>query len=178
MVNEVFDNTEATMNLTKSLGGEERMKKVQNFLDDLRADGVSVKIVSTSWFPITEAQWQEYLFYVSDTLGLGFSKDDILAVEDPGKDLSADKGDRIRVDQEEEQKNQEEEEAEEDLSALSAREMKPFYSDVMFADDSTGNIISALKVCNLLYMVERKGLGESDMDYIKASTRLNIDSES
>ena len=98
MVNEVAGNTEDTMNLTKSLGGEERLKEMRNFLDDLRKDNISVKIVSTSWYPITEAQWQEYLFYVSDILELGFSKDEILAVEDPGEGLSADKGERIRND--------------------------------------------------------------------------------
>ena len=159
MVNEVADNPEDKMNLTDSLGGNERLLEMQTFLEELRNAKIPVKIVSTSWYPITEAQWQEYLFYVSNLLNLGFFKDEILAVEDPGKDLSADKGQRIRDDQK-------------DFYAEDSREMLPFYSDVMFADDSTGNIISGLKVCNLLYMVERKGLGKSDMDYIKKSAGL------
>ena len=159
MVNEVANNTEDEMNLIDSLGGNERLLEMQTFLDELRNATIPVKIVSTSWYPITEAQWQEYLFYVSNLLNLGFFKDEILAVEDPGEGFSADKGERIRDDQK-------------DFYAEDSREMLPFYSDVMFADDSTGNIKSALKVCNLLYMVERKGLGKSDMDYIKKSAEL------
>ena len=159
MVNEVANKTEDKMNLTASLGGNERLLEMQTFLDELRNASIPVKIVSTSWYPITEAQWQEYLFYVSDLLNLGFFKDEILAVEDPGEGLSADKGRRIRKDQG-------------DSDDETPSEMKPFYSDVMFADDSTGNIKSALKVCNLLYMVERKGLGKSDMDYIKKAAEL------
>ena len=153
MVNEVADNPEDKMNLTDSLGGNERLLEMQTFLEELRNAKIPVKIVSTSWYPITEAQWQEYLFYVSNLLNLGFFKDEILAVEDPGKGLSADKGKRIREDQG-------------DFDEQTPPEMRPFFSDVMFADDSTGNIKSALKVCNLLYMVERKGLGQSDMNYI------------
>ena len=105
MVNEIVDeNTnEITIKdqakLVNSMGGPERLKKIQNFLDDLRNANVTVKVVSTSWYPITEDQWQEYLAYVSDFLKLGFSKDEILAVEDPGEGLSADKGQRIRDDQ-------------------------------------------------------------------------------
>ena len=164
MVNEVANNTE-TMNtedeneLMKSFGGMDRLMEMQVFLMELRNADIPVKIVSTSWFPITEEQWREYLFYVTDYFGLGFSKDEILAVEDPGKDLSADKGKRIRQDYQK------------DYDSEAAPEMQPFLSNAMFADDSTGNIKSALKVCNLLYMVERKGLGQSDMNYIKRSLK-------
>ena len=119
---------------------------------ELREAGIPVKIVSTSWFPIAEEQWQEYLFYVTNQFGLEFSKDQILAEEDPGPGLSADKGRTIREDYQE------------DYDPNVPAEMQPFLSNAMFADDSTGNIKSALKVCNLLHMVERKGLGKSDMD--------------
>merc|ERR1712224_681689 len=87
---------------------------------------------------------------------LGFSKDEILAVEDPGENLSADKGQRIRDDQ-----NIKEDE---------------FMGDAMFADDSTGNIRSAINVTNLLWMEERKGLGERDIEYIKNSIKMDDDS--
>ena len=159
MVNEIVDeNTnEITIKdqakLVNSMGGPERLKKIQNFLDDLRNANVTVKVVSTSWYPITEDQWQEYLAYVSDFLKLGFSKDEILAVEDPGEGLSADKGRRIRDDQ--------------NIT------VDDFVSDAMFADDSTGNIRSAINVTNLLWMEERKGLGEGDIKYIKYSIKMD-----
>ena len=159
MVNEISDETTNEIKkkdqaeLVKSMGGPKRLKPIQNFLDDLREANVTVKVVSTSWYPITEAQWQEYLAYVSEVMELGFSKDEILAVEDPGENLSADKGQRIRDDQ-----NIKEDE---------------FVSDAMFADDSTGNIRSAINVTNLLWMEERKGLGERDIEYIKKSIKMD-----
>ena len=110
---------------------------------------IVVKILSTTWFPITENQWQEYLFYVSNLLNLGFEKEDILAVEDPGPGIPANKGERIRVDQ----------------------NAKVFQGQVMFADDSTGSINSALNVSNLLWMKDRTGLGEEDMEFIAKSAR-------
>ena len=122
--------------------------KLQKFLSDLRNDNITVKIVSTSWYPITADQWQEYLFYATDMTNLGFNKDEILAVEDPGPGLSADKGQKIRDDQ----------------------NIDSFQAKAMFADDSTGNINSALDVCNVVWMKERKGLGKEDMEFITAST--------
>ena len=126
---------------------------VREFLSSLRNRGpeppVTVKIVSTSWYPITAAQWQEYLFYVSGILELGFTKDEILAVDDPGPGLSADKGAKIREDND---------------------GTNEFLNNAMFADDSTGNIKSSIMVCNTLYMAKRKGLDNYDFDYIKAAT--------
>ena len=135
--------------LYASLGGASRLPKIQNFLSDLRNRSIAVKILSTTWFPITENQWQEYLFYVTNLLNLGFKKEDILAVEDPGPGLPANKGERIREDQ----------------------NTKAFQNQVIFADESTGSINSALNVSNLLWMKEGTGLGEEDMEFITKSTR-------
>ena len=164
MVNEILDEDTNEIKkkdqeeLVKSMGGPERLKKIQNFLDDLRDTNVTLKIVSTSWYPITEEQWQEYLAYVSNVMELGFLKDEILAVEDPGEGLSADKGQRIRDDQ--------------NIT------VDDFVSDAMFADDSTGNIRSAIDVTNLLWMHERKGLGERDIEYIKNSIKMDDNTDS
>ena len=122
-----------------------------DFLKELRSRNITVKIVSTSWYPITADQWQEYLYYVSDLLGLGFFKEEILTVDDPGPGLSADKGAKIRED-----KNLEE----------------GYLDSAMFADDSSGNIKSALMVCNTLYIIKRKGLSITDMSYIKGSIKM------
>ena len=106
--------------------------------------------MNPTWYPITADQWQEYLYYVSNLLGLGFFKEEILTVDDPGPGLSADKGAKIRED-----KNLEE----------------GYLDSAMFADDSSGNIKSALMVCNTLYLIERRGLSRRDMKYINASTK-------
>ena len=144
MVNVVDGNDTHTANLEASLS-----ENVIDFLKVLRNESITVKVVSTSWYPITAAQWQTYLHYVSQLLGLGFEFEEILAVDDPGPGKSADKGAKIREDN---------------------NGTKEFLSNAMFADDSTGNIKSALMVCNTLYMVNRKGLDENDMEYINEAT--------
>ena len=145
MVKVIKGNDTATEILRSSLS-----KGINIFLAKLRSENISVKIVSTSWYPITADQWQEYLYYVSDLLGLGFLKQEILTVDDPGPGLSADKGTKIQED------NQLE---------------GGFFDNAIFADDSSGNIKSALMVCNTFYIIERKGLSRKDMKYINASTK-------
>ena len=145
MVKEIKGNDTATMILEHSMA-----QNIKNFLTELRDKNITVKIVSTSWYPITENQWQEYLFYVSETLGLGFKRGEILPLYDPGPGLSADKGQKIRAD----------------LGINQGRVER-----VMFADDSKSNIISSLDVCNSLYIIKRTGLKEDDMSFIKASTK-------
>ena len=93
MVKEVKGNDTATMILEQSMA-----QNIKNLLIELRDKNITVKIVSTSWYPITESQWQEYLFYVSETLRLGFRREEILPLYDPGPGLSADKGQKIRAD--------------------------------------------------------------------------------
>merc|ERR1719295_725969 len=93
-----------------------------DFLGELRNKSITVKIVSTSWYPITADQWQEYLYHVSELLGLGFLKEEILTVDDPGPGLSADKGKKIREDN---------------------KNIDVFLDNAMFADDSYGNIKSS-----------------------------------
>ena len=145
MVKEVMGNETATQILEDSLA-----EGIKYFLADLRAKNVAVKIVSTSWYPITEAQWREYLFYVSETTGLGFRREEILTLNDPGPGLSADKGQKIR----------------EDMGIE-----KGFVKTTMFADDSKSNIKAALEVCNSLYIIRRQGLEKKDLRYIKKATK-------
>jgi len=146
MVNIVKDNDTHKQKLKESLS-----PRIRDLLFNLRnwPSHTTVKIVSTSWYPITAAQWQEYLYHVSLELGLGFRKSEILAVDDPGPGLSADKGAKIREDN---------------------RGTKEFLDNALFADDSTGNIKSAIMVCNTLYISKRKGLDNHDMNYIIQAT--------
>jgi len=144
MVDVVDGNDTHTANLVASLS-----ENVIEFLNALRKEDITVKVVSTSWYPITAAQWQTYLYYVSELLDLGFEFEEILAVDDPGPGKSADKGAKIREDN---------------------NGTKEFLNNAMFADDSTGNIKSSIMVCNTLYMAKRKGLDNYDFDYIKAAT--------
>ena len=50
--------------LTQSFGGRERIIKLKRFINRLRHKKANVKLVSTSWAPVTEKQWKEYLINV------------------------------------------------------------------------------------------------------------------
>jgi len=105
--------------------------------------------VSTSWYPVTEEQWKNYLFYASEMLGLGFKMDDIISLADPGPGKSADKGAKIQEQMD---------------------NMDLDFEEGMFADDSGSNIASAVDVCNTIHLVVRIGLDDTDRAYIETLT--------
>ena len=80
------------VNLTKSFGGPLRAARIKGFLHRLRSKGGNIKIVSTSWAPVTEEQWKAYLINITSPFDLGFDENTTLSLEDPGPGLSADKG--------------------------------------------------------------------------------------
>merc|ERR1739848_204229 len=91
-------------------------------------------------------------------LELGFKKDEILTLADPGPGLSADKGSVIK-------------------KHMSDRNVK--VSSAMFADDSSGNIKTAKGVCNTVYLPNKIGLDDTDLQYIEAlAGGLNLPSSS
>lgn len=139
--------TGGLVNLTKSFGGATRVNLVRSWFQRVRKglDG-NVYIVSTSWFPVTGLQWQIYLKKVSDMLNLGFDLDHIKTLPDLGPGISSDKGAVVKVNM---VKN------------------KVAFKDALFADDSGGNIKSAKDVCNTLYLKEKKGMDQTDRDYIE-----------
>ena len=71
-------------NLTHSFGGQERLKRIKKFIERLRSKGGNVKIVSTSWGPVTDKQWKKYLINVTSSFNLGFDESTTLSLEDPG----------------------------------------------------------------------------------------------
>ena len=149
MDNTSFSAINVTEEFITSFGGEARLANITNFLQFLRDNNVAVKILSTSWFPITEPQWKNYLFNVTSKFGLGFQEDEILTIADPGPGKSACKGCIIQKDL--------------NLDATQ------FSGETMFADDSWGNINSARNIANTLWLKKRIGLEDQDIDYIKAS---------
>ena len=134
-------------NLTESFGGRDRVIRIKGFIDRLRYKSGNVKIVSTSWAPVTEEQWQEYLINVTNTFDFGFEENTTLSLEDPGPGKSADKGEVIKIDMEYD-----------DLR----------FDEALFADDSTSNIKSAKDVCNTLLLPKRLGLDGTDCAYMEA----------
>ena len=134
-------------NLTESFGGRRRLKRIKNFIERLRSRNASVKIVSTSWAPVSQEQWKEYIINVTNTFDLGFGENDTLSLEDPGPGFSADKGAAIKIDMEKDEVN---------------------FDSALFADDSRSNIQTAKEVCNTLLLPKRLGLDGTDCAYIEA----------
>lgn len=133
--------------LTKSFGGPTRLQRIKSFIDRLRSRNGNVKIVSTSWAPVTEEQWLAYLLNVTSTFEFGFNENTTLSLEDPGPGLSADKGEVIKSDMEMDEIN---------------------FDGALFADDSANNIKSAKAVCNTLLLPKRVGLDGTDCAYMEA----------
>lgn len=148
------EKKEGRPNVTESMTGngkdgyrnDDRIPAMANFINDVRTllDG-NVFIVSTSWYPVNEEQWQAYLKYISDETGLGFPLENIFAVADPGPGLSADKGAVIKANM---------------------AKHGIMFDEALFADDSAGNIKSARGVCNTLHLSKRAGMDDTDRDYI------------
>ena len=134
-------------NLTASFGGKDRVNRIRSFIKRLKSKNANVKIVSTSWAPISAEQWQQYLMNITGTMDLGFEEDKILSLEDPGPGKSADKGNMIKRDM-----------RNDDIE----------FDAGLFADDSRGNIRSAMRVCNTLLLPQRLGLDGTDCAYIEA----------
>merc|ERR1711894_48997 len=158
LVNTLYEGTDLNglpfdpvANLTHSFGGSERVTRIKGFLNRLRSKNGNIKIVSTSWAPVSEEQWKEYLINVTGTFNLGFDEDSTLSLEDPGPGKSADKGAVIQLDM-----------TEEDIE----------FSEALFADDSTSNIKSAKAVCNTLLLPKRRGLDGTDCAYMEALVSL------
>ena len=140
-------------NLTTSFGGEERIKRIRRFLDRLRLHRASVKIISTSWFPVTEIQWKEYLINITNTFDMGFEDDEVLSLADPGPGLSANKGDVIKADM---------------------KDSNVDFDGALFSDDSKGNIKSAKGICNTVLLPKRLGLDGTDCAYVEALVGMKM----
>ena len=139
-------------NLTRSFGGRARYERIKGFIDRVRYKNGNIKIVSTSWAPITDEQWQKYLINVTNTFYLGFDENTTLSLEDPGRGKSADKGEVIKRDME-------------------YHDIR--FDEALFADDSTSNIKSAKDVCNTLLLPKRLGLDGTDCAYMEALVSMN-----
>ena len=137
--------------LVKSFGGRERIIKIKQFIDRLRYKGASVKIISTSWAPVTEKQWQTYLINVTNTFDLGFKDNNVLTLEDQGPGIRTDYGEAIKIDMESD-----------DLG----------FDEALLAGDGIDNIKSAKDVCNTLLLPKNIGLDETDCAYIEALVSL------
>jgi len=122
-----------------------RISNLANFLSKLRASGILVYILSTSWYPVTAEQWKNYILLTMEVATLGFDADHIMALPVAVPGAGADKGEAIRT---------------------KLAELQLTKEQCIFTDDSSGNIKSAQGVCNTIWLKQRRGLDESDLFYL------------
>jgi len=122
-----------------------RLRDLRQTLAKLREAGADVYMLSTSWYPVTAAQWAAYLLKADSVSKLGFDKDHVIALPVAVPGQGADKGAAI---------------------AKKLRELGLGNNQCVFADDSKGNIQSAAAKCSTIWISQRHGLEESDLFYL------------
>lgn len=148
-VKEAYNLTRA--NVTTALGGPERKARIQDFLRTIRRADTKVYILSTSWEPIPGENWSDYIMMLNRKAKLGFKRNEIIGLDDPGVGISACKGCAIH-------------------DKLLELGLKP--TEALFMDDSSGNIESNKKEAGAdsIYLQERDGYGRMAMEYTEART--------
>ncbi len=137
--------------VTARLGGPERRARLQQFLSGLRLAGVRVVIVSTSFQPVSAESWCLYLLAFSELAGLGFARENIKCLEDPGGDTPADKGTVM-------------------THLLHSLGLEPHQGVLL--DDSRANIDMVAGRCDWLWLAQRAGYSFMEMEYVEARAGL------
>jgi hypothetical protein len=143
------ENPEALVLAT--FGGQERLDLLKAHFKTVTDSGVSLYIVSTSWYGVPAQGWANFIFasLVYAGLDIYFPMEIILPLDDPGSGIAADKGAVIR-------------------SKLA--ELNFEASDAIFADDSEGNFLSSVQgtlAVETLYVQPRTGLSNDALSYIE-----------
>jgi len=178
MMTEAFYRKFTKADMVAEFGGEARLNHLRETLKKLRERlerkvlverathlretlDANVYVVSTSWYPMDEEQWREFLVLSSKELDLGFKPEDIITLADPGKGKSANKGAAIKAKMQE-------------IVKQSGGHVKMPLDSAVFADDSSSNIATAKDVCATLYLPERKGLSQTDQAYLKTLAYVQL----
>eukprot|EP01084_Bolivina_argentea_P314990 545630_1 len=151
---------DAEANVTAAMGGTDRINRLIEHFTTVMATASSIDnifILSTSWAPVPAEGWKNFIFRNFELAGLDtiFPKEKILTLDDPGVGIPADKGSV----------------AEAKLVELGVTEA----SACIFSDDSSGNVASAAGKCDTNYLTARKGMDETDLNYVEARTVLPND---
>jgi len=129
--------------------GTDRRDRIAQTFALIRSKGIELKVVSTSWYDQSAANWQYFISKVFDVANLTqyLPMEDILTLADPGLNLAADKG---------------------SLMAAYLANKSWGVHDGLFVDDSPSNIVSANGKVDWLLVTPRSGLAVNQLQYIEA----------
>jgi len=129
-------------------GTDRRDRLIQTF-NVLRQYNVAIKVLSTSWSRINSTQWAYFLTKVFENCGLNgyLNATNIIALNDPGSGISGDKGGTAQA-----------------VLVANGWAM----DQGLLADDSIGNINTAIGKVGWLQVIPRDGLAVDALAYIEA----------
>lgn len=129
--------------------GTDRRDRIAQTFALAKSLGIELKVVSTSWYHISAANWAYFISKTFDIANLTqyIPLSSILALDDPGENIPADKGALI-------------------ATYLSGKNWSAH--DGLFVDDSPGNILSANGKVDWLAVTPRTGLAVPQLQYIDA----------
>jgi len=137
-----------TLGPTGFNGSDRRDRLVQEF-QHLQANGVTLQVVSTSWYSINAAAWAYFLntFFTLANISAYLNTSNIITLDDPGAGIAANKSAKM-------------------LQYLAQNSLTLHQS--LFADDSPSNIAIANGSVDWLQVIPRAGLALDAMTYIEA----------
>jgi hypothetical protein len=138
------------------LGGEERIRKLEQVLQELQKREISLWVLSTSWGHINASNWAafiaKYFEIASPILARAFPIERIIALNDPGESIAADKA-ATALDF---------------LSALGWNR-----HNGLLVDDSPSNIAKAEGKLDWLQVAPREGLAPDALDFLAKRARAS-----
>jgi len=127
--------------------GTDRRDRIAQTFALIKSKGIELKVVSTSWYAIPAASWAYFISKVFDIANLTqyIPLENILALDDPGAGISADKGALM-------------------ASYLANKSWSAH--DGLFVDDTANNILLANGKVDWLFIFPRTGLAVNQLQYI------------
>ena len=152
-INIVIDTLHQNINfaseIVNSFGGSDRINRLRDMFSYLSKNNKHVYICSTSWYPITAAQWKTYLYYIMNFNGIPLDSQHILALPAIPGSTASQKGQTI-------------------YNVMLTNSQQ--YNNAIFYDDGLVNIQSAIGVCITRWLSRHMGMKSIDIsDVIRYS---------
>lgn len=129
--------------------GTDRRDRLLQTFKLLESKGVMIRILSTAWVSVNASMWTYFLDRVCFAGGLGqyLNSSTILALDDPGQGISADKGSRLK-------------------SFMTSNGFTDVHQALLI-DDSSGNIISTTGKGDWVQVIPKAGVAADALSWVE-----------
>jgi len=138
------------------INGTDRRDRLLQTFGVLASNGVMIRVLSTSWYSINAASWTYFLSKVFLAAGLDhyLNMSTILALDDPGAGLAADKGSRLQT-------------------FMNDNNWTNIHQGIL-SDDSPSNIAKTNGKGDWLQVTPRAGLAVDALEYLEARSQIGV----